>query len=53
MLEYHRQKRLYGMRDISDEVRLLLDRTVKLDVWASYLPGPNALSKTLRQHVLL
>lgn len=29
----------------------MLDRPVKLDVWASYLPGPNALSKTPRQHV--
>lgn len=37
--------------NISDEVESLLDRPVKLDVWASYLPGPNVLSKTLRQLV--
>lgn len=30
---------------------MLRDRPVKLDVYASYLPGPNALSKTLRQLV--
>lgn len=47
------KKRLYGgeWENISDEVRRLLDRPVRLDVWASYLQGPNALSKTLRQHV--
>lgn len=37
--------------NISDGVELLLDRPVRIDVWASYLPRPNALSKTLRQHV--
>lgn len=37
--------------NISDGVELLLGWLVKLDVWASYLPGPNALSETLRQHV--
>lgn len=37
--------------NISDGVELLLDRPVRIDVQASYLPRPNALSKTLRQHV--
>lgn len=39
--------------NISDGVELLLNGPVRIDVWASYLPRPNALSKTLRQHVNL
>lgn len=32
-------------------MRLQLHRPDSFDIWASYLPGPNALSKTVRQHV--
>lgn len=36
---------------MSDEVERALGRGVRLDAWSSYLPGANALSKTLGQHV--
>lgn len=38
-------------KKMSDEVESALGRSVRLDVWTSYLPGASALSKTRRQHV--
>lgn len=36
---------------MSDEVESLAGRSIRLDVWTSYLAGADALSKTPRQHV--